>query len=167
MTSWTLGLFFIFLVTVIWAAASFLTQYIYSNLDFESPFLITYIYSTLFALYLPVWYFSAAMGWVKTPRWRRRINNNNNSINSNSISKKYIETNDRISNPLNADGEAIVQTTATISSSSSSSPPPTSHTIPRKSGGAAGTNSNSYGSTDVNDDDTMDILCCSKDYEGR
>ena len=61
--SWALGIFFIFVVTLIWSFASFLTQFIYADLNFRyyeyktsfwhvcydsfeftrSPFILTYI----------------------------------------------------------------------------------------------------------------------------
>jgi solute carrier family 35, member F5 len=52
--SYTLGLFFIFLVSLIWAAASVLVQWVYSDqFDFDSPFLLTYIGVSLFTCFLP------------------------------------------------------------------------------------------------------------------
>lgn len=67
LSKWTLGLMFIFYVTVIWVCASVLTQFIYSDLDFKSPFFITYISSSLFSLYLILWRFHEFMGWIKDP----------------------------------------------------------------------------------------------------
>jgi solute carrier family 35 protein F5 len=52
-SSYTLGLVFILLVSVIWAAASILVQYLYSEHSFDSPFLLTYIGTSLFTLLLP------------------------------------------------------------------------------------------------------------------
>lgn len=52
--SYTLGLLFIFLVSLIWAAASVLVQYIYSDkVSFDSPFLLTYTGVSLFTCFLP------------------------------------------------------------------------------------------------------------------
>lgn len=49
---WILGLFYIFAVAVIWIAASFVVQ---SVVDAGvSPFLITYICSALFVVYIPL-----------------------------------------------------------------------------------------------------------------
>jgi solute carrier family 35 protein F5 len=66
-SKWTIGILFIFIVTVIWSFSSYMAQFIYSDLDFHSPFLLTYIASSLFAIYIPVWYFYVFMGWVKDP----------------------------------------------------------------------------------------------------
>jgi solute carrier family 35, member F5 len=54
--AYLLGLFFIALVCIIWSASSLLTQYIYTERSFHSPFLLTYIGVSLFSLWLPVWY---------------------------------------------------------------------------------------------------------------
>lgn len=48
-----LGLFFIVLVAIMWAASSVLVQYLYSDHSFQSPFLVTYIGVSLFTLWLP------------------------------------------------------------------------------------------------------------------
>lgn len=51
--SYTLGLFFILCVSVIWAAASILVQYLYTEQSFDSPFLLTYIGVSLFTTLIP------------------------------------------------------------------------------------------------------------------
>lgn len=51
-SSYSLGLFFIFLVAVIWSIASIVVQYLYTNQHFDSPFLLTYIGTSLFVLLL-------------------------------------------------------------------------------------------------------------------
>jgi len=51
--SYLLGLFFIFLVSVIWSLASILVQYMYQGLNFNSPFLLTYIGTSLFVILIP------------------------------------------------------------------------------------------------------------------
>lgn len=51
--SYLIGLLFIFLVAVIWAASSVLVQHVYNDLDFESPFTVTYICNSLFIVLLP------------------------------------------------------------------------------------------------------------------
>lgn len=51
--SYALGLFFIFLVSIIWAAASIVVQHLYRDMDFDSPFLLTYVSTSLFILFLP------------------------------------------------------------------------------------------------------------------
>ncbi|CAJ1962111.1 unnamed protein product [Cylindrotheca closterium] len=51
---YTLGLVFIFLVAVIWSAASVLVKVLYDQADFKSPFLLTYIGGALFTIFLPL-----------------------------------------------------------------------------------------------------------------
>lgn len=69
LTSYTLGLLFILLVSLIWAAASVLVQWIYSDqFDFDSPFLLTYIGVSLFAFFLPAdWIINRRMGSERAP----------------------------------------------------------------------------------------------------
>lgn len=52
--SYILGLFFIVLVALIWAASSVVAQYVYETDSFDSPFLLTYIGTSLFTLWLPI-----------------------------------------------------------------------------------------------------------------
>ena len=51
--SYALGLFFIACVTIIWSLASIVVQFLYTDEKFNSPFLLTYIGTTLFTLFLP------------------------------------------------------------------------------------------------------------------
>jgi len=51
--SYALGLFFIFCVSIIWTVASVVIQYIYQEHQFNSPYLITYIGTSLFTVLLP------------------------------------------------------------------------------------------------------------------
>eukprot|EP01039_Chlorochromonas_danica_P010968 gene10968-12195_t len=51
-----LGLIFILLCAAIWAGASVLIQYIYEDLDFRSPFFLTYLATTLLSAHLPAYY---------------------------------------------------------------------------------------------------------------
>ena len=68
-SSYALGLFFIFLVSIIWSAASILVQYLYEDQSFDSPFLLTYIGTSLFTILLP-------LDWISTnfcyPLYRRQ-----------------------------------------------------------------------------------------------
>lgn len=68
-----IGVCFIIVVTVIWTISSFMTQFIYTNLDFKSPFILTYLSSSFFSLYLPIWYLQV---FFKTrtdqPLWSRK-----------------------------------------------------------------------------------------------
>ena len=65
--SYTLGLLFIVLVAVIWAGSSVLIQYIYDDLDFNSPFMVTYLATTLLGLYIPLWQLWIILGFIKNP----------------------------------------------------------------------------------------------------
>lgn len=57
--SYTLGLIFILLVSLIWAAASVLVQFVYSDkFSFDSPFLLTYTGVSLFTCFLPLQWLS-------------------------------------------------------------------------------------------------------------
>jgi len=49
-----LGLFLILLLCLVWTAASVMTQYLYSEQEFASPFLMTYIGVTTLAMLLPI-----------------------------------------------------------------------------------------------------------------
>ena len=68
--SYTLGLFFILLVSLIWAAASILVQWVYNSdeFDFDSPFLLTYIGVSLFTCFLPAnWIVTCFLGETAGP----------------------------------------------------------------------------------------------------
>lgn len=65
--SYALGLLFIFLVSCSWAGASVLLQYIYQDLAFDSPFIITYVCTSLFAVYLPWVYACGRLGIGQNP----------------------------------------------------------------------------------------------------
>lgn len=66
-----LGLFFILCVALLWSASSVLVQWIYADLEFDSPFFVTYLSNVLFALYLPLWAGGTSLGVVRNPPWRR------------------------------------------------------------------------------------------------
>lgn len=66
--SYSLGLFFIFLVSIIWAAASIVVQHLYRDMDFDSPFLLTYVSTSLFVLFLPT-----RLLWERRKRIRRWV----------------------------------------------------------------------------------------------
>jgi hypothetical protein len=40
-TGWALGVFFILIVAALWAGASVIIQYIFQDLDFDQPFVLT------------------------------------------------------------------------------------------------------------------------------
>mmetsp|Transcript_53532 Transcript_53532/g.122074 ORF Transcript_53532/g.122074 Transcript_53532/m.122074 type:complete len:339 (+) Transcript_53532:36-1052(+) len=67
---WALGVFFLFIVAALWAGASVLVQYIYDHLHFDEPFVLTYICTSLFAVYLPGWALLTQLGLVENPPWR-------------------------------------------------------------------------------------------------
>ena len=55
-SNWNLGITYLIVVCIIWSFASFLTQFIFKDLGFQSPFLLTYVASSYFSVYLPIWY---------------------------------------------------------------------------------------------------------------
>jgi solute carrier family 35, member F5 len=57
-------------VACIWAGASVLIQYIYSDLSFESPFVLTFICTALFAVYLPGVLCLSRLGLAQNPPFR-------------------------------------------------------------------------------------------------
>lgn len=46
-------------------------QYIYDNLNYEEPFVLTYIGTSLFFVYIPGWFILSWFGLVKNPRFRQ------------------------------------------------------------------------------------------------
>ncbi|KAG7366731.1 EamA-like transporter family protein [Nitzschia inconspicua] len=52
LSSYALGLVFIVIVAVIWSVASVVVQYLYKEQDFDAPFLLTYIGTSLFTVLL-------------------------------------------------------------------------------------------------------------------
>lgn len=52
--SYALGLVYIVSVSIIWSAASLLVQYLYQGLDFDSPFILTYIGTSLLMILIPI-----------------------------------------------------------------------------------------------------------------
>jgi len=63
--SYTLGITFIVLVSLIWSASSIVVQFLYETLNFNSPFLLTYIGSSLFVIFIP-----SRLIWE---RWKWRL----------------------------------------------------------------------------------------------
>lgn len=59
-----LGLTYIIGVGAIWAGSSVLTQYIFNDLDFRSPFLVTFVENSLFMIYLPLWQVFHYFRWI-------------------------------------------------------------------------------------------------------
>ena len=54
LSSYALGLVFIFVVAIIWSAASIVVQYLYHDQGFDNPLLLTYIGTSLFTVLLPL-----------------------------------------------------------------------------------------------------------------
>jgi solute carrier family 35, member F5 len=52
LSSYALGLIFIVIVAVIWSVSSIVVQYLYKQQDFDAPFLLTYIGTSLFTVLL-------------------------------------------------------------------------------------------------------------------
>jgi len=62
-----LGLFIILLLCLIWTVASVMTQYLYSEAEFASPFLMTYIGVTTLAVLLPIKLLTDRFGFTIDP----------------------------------------------------------------------------------------------------
>ena len=79
-SSYALGIVFIVLVSIIWSAASVLTQHIYCDYGFDSPFLLTLLGSSLFVLWLPIYeirqYLSIRNNISNGDSYRYRIQSN-------------------------------------------------------------------------------------------
>ena len=71
MSDFMLGIWFIVIVALIWAASSVLLQYVFEDMDFKSPFLVTYVENSCFVLYLPLFYLYRSLGFVKTVPFRQ------------------------------------------------------------------------------------------------
>jgi hypothetical protein len=52
--SYALGLVFIFLVSIIWSASSIVVQHLYHDMQFDSPFILTYVGTSLFVIFVPM-----------------------------------------------------------------------------------------------------------------
>ena len=65
---WAAGIACLLCATLIWAGASVLAQYIFTDLKFHSPFMMTYIANSLFLVYLPLWQLWVWLGIVKKDR---------------------------------------------------------------------------------------------------
>ena len=69
-TNWRTGIACLLVATLIWAGASVLTQFIYEDLGLHSPFIMTFIANSLFAVYLPLWQLWILLGIIKSnPRF--------------------------------------------------------------------------------------------------
>ena len=62
--SYALGLCYIISVSIIWSAASILVQYLYQNLEFDSPFLLTYIGTSLLMILIPIYMIHVRRGII-------------------------------------------------------------------------------------------------------
>lgn len=81
-SNWVLGIVFIIIVTILWTGGSVMTQYIYSEMSFKSPFIITYVSTSLFVLYLPTWKFCRHyFDWYKDHPWIDLTRNNSFQTN--------------------------------------------------------------------------------------
>ena len=80
-SSYALGLFYIVLVSIIWSAASILVQYLYEGLDFDSPFLLTYIGTSLFIILIPGYLIHQSRRKIRnTMLYCCTLNINNNDV---------------------------------------------------------------------------------------
>ena len=53
---YTLGILFLIIVSLLWTICSMVVQYLYNDYKFNSPFLIVYIGTSLFSVWLPIRY---------------------------------------------------------------------------------------------------------------
>lgn len=72
LVNWSTGICCLLVATLIWAVASVLAQYIYQDLNFHSPFMMTFIANSLFVIYLPLWQLWIFLGVVKKENNPRR-----------------------------------------------------------------------------------------------
>jgi solute carrier family 35 protein F5 len=84
-------------VVYLFLRSSVLIQYIYDDLDFNSPFMITYLANTLLALYIPLWQLEIALGFiVNPPKLTNRCDITNSSITSGNqaVSSLHVQQNE-------------------------------------------------------------------------
>ena len=83
--------------------ASVLIQYIFEDLNFQNPFLVTYICNSLFVVYLPLWQLWRFLGIVR-PTDGSRESLSNTSIESdsdmNNSQSKFIAGVEKIDNNI-------------------------------------------------------------------
>ncbi|KAL7530570.1 hypothetical protein ACHAXR_003570 [Thalassiosira sp. AJA248-18] len=53
-SSYALGIFFLVIVSLLWTICSMVVQHLYNDMQFDSPFLIVYIGTSLFSIFLPI-----------------------------------------------------------------------------------------------------------------
>ena len=53
LSSYALGVLFLVIVSLLWTACSMVVQHLYNDMLFDSPFLIVYIGTSLFLVFLP------------------------------------------------------------------------------------------------------------------
>ena len=53
-SSYALGIFFLVIVSILWTICSMVVQHLYQDMEFDSPFLIVYIGTSLFSIFLPI-----------------------------------------------------------------------------------------------------------------
>jgi solute carrier family 35 protein F5 len=76
-SSYALGLVFIFVVAMIWSAASIVVQYLYHDQGFDNPLLLTYIGTSLFTVLLPM-----NMLYQQCEKWRGHNSGTSGSLGS-------------------------------------------------------------------------------------
>eukprot|EP00581_Thalassiosira_minuscula_P007901 CAMPEP_0183711618 /NCGR_PEP_ID=MMETSP0737-20130205/7091_1 /TAXON_ID=385413 /ORGANISM="Thalassiosira miniscula, Strain CCMP1093" /LENGTH=611 /DNA_ID=CAMNT_0025940175 /DNA_START=152 /DNA_END=1983 /DNA_ORIENTATION=+ len=53
-SSYALGIIFLIIVSILWTLCSMVVQHLYNDMAFDSPFLIVYIGTSLFSIFLPI-----------------------------------------------------------------------------------------------------------------
>ncbi|CAM9408666.1 unnamed protein product [Ectocarpus sp. 13 AM-2016] len=69
---WALGIFFIVLVSVLWAAGSIIVQFIADDIGYNQPFVFTYICSAVMTFFVPSYLGLAFVGLAHNPPFRDR-----------------------------------------------------------------------------------------------
>eukprot|EP00903_Cladosiphon_okamuranus_P019969 g18350.t1 len=69
-SDWILGLFFIFLVCLLWASSSIIVQIVADNIGYNQPFVFTYIGSSVISCLVPSYLGLSLLGLVRNPPLR-------------------------------------------------------------------------------------------------
>jgi len=94
-----LGLFFIFLIVIIWVSSSFIVQLVEKDRSINKPFFITYFNNSIFTLYLLIYYIKNKFNKKKNNYSKLKNDDSlsNYSLESIDGNTNYIATNDNTS----------------------------------------------------------------------
>ena len=71
-SSYALGIIFLLIVSLLWTICSMVVQHLYHDMQFDSPFLVVYIGTSLFSVFLPIRLFYERSGRLLKHRCCRR-----------------------------------------------------------------------------------------------